>query len=43
MCYASNHKWQTASDKTLGEKENYKYLSTMEADSIKQGEMKEKI
>ena len=29
--------------RTLGEKENYKYLGILEADSIKQVEMKEKI
>ena len=29
--------------RTLGEKETYKYLCTLEADTIKQVEMKEKI
>ena len=29
--------------KTLGEKETYKYLGILEADNIKQREMKEKI
>ena len=29
--------------RTLGEKETYKYLGTLEADTIKQVEMKEKI
>ena len=29
--------------KMLGEKENYKYLGILEADTIKQAEMKEKI
>ena len=29
--------------KVLGEKENYKYLGILEADTIKQAEMKEKI
>ena len=27
----------------LGEKENYKYLGTLEADTIKQAEIKEKL
>ena len=53
MCQASNENWQTTSDKmelpnqdklrTLGEKETYKYLGILEADTIKQVEMKEKI
>ena len=30
-------------DRTLGEKETYKYLGIVEADTIKQVEMKEKI
>ena len=29
--------------RALGEKENYKYLRILEADSIKQAEIKEKI
>ena len=29
--------------KTLGEKETYKYLGILEADTIKQAEMKEEI
>ena len=29
--------------RTLGEKETYKYLGILEADTIKQAEMKEKI
>ena len=29
--------------RTLGEKENYKYLGILEADMIKQTEMKEKV
>ena len=54
MYYANNEKLQTTpgggmehsnQDKirTLGEKEPYKYLGILEADSIKQVEMKEKI
>ena len=29
--------------RTIGEKETYKYLAMLEANSIKQGEMKKKI
>ena len=54
MCHASNEKRQTTpygrngitksrQIRTLGEKETYKYLSILAADSIKQEEMKEKI
>ena len=52
MRHASNEKWQTTDGmeppnqdkiKTLGEKETYKYLGMLEADTIKQVEMKEKI
>ena len=54
MCYASNEKRQTTPDgwmeqpnqdkiRTLGEMETYKYLDILEADTIKQVEMKEKI
>ena len=50
MSHASNEKWQTTPDswngtaksRTLGEKETYKYLGILEADTIKQVEMKEK-
>ena len=42
-----DEKWQTtpSQDKirTLGEKETYKYLDILEADTIKQVEMKDKI
>ena len=51
MCNASNEKWQQViwltecqdNIRTLGEKETYKYLSILEADIIKQVEMKGKI
>ena len=54
MFHASNEKWQTRSNwlngttksskiRTLGEKNTYKYLGVLEADSIKQVAMKNKI
>ena len=55
MCHASNEKRQTTPDgrgmelpnkdkiRTLGENETYKYLGILEANTIKQVEMKEKI
>ena len=54
MCHACNEKWQRHltdgmelpnQDKirTLGENETYKYLGILEADTIKQVEMKDKI
>ena len=54
MCHASNKKWQTTSNwrngttksnkiRKLEEKETYKYLGILEADTIKQVEMKGKI
>ena len=53
MCHASNGKQQTICDgmklpnqdkiRTLREKGTYKYLGILEADTIKQVEMKEKI
>ena len=54
ICYVSNEKLQMTHDgrsrttesvviRTLGEKETYKYLGDLEADTIKQVEMKEKI
>ena len=54
MCYASNEKRQTKPDRrngtpksnkirTFGKKETYKYLGILEADTIKQVEMKEKL
>ena len=52
MCHAGYEKWQTTPDRrngttkdkirTLGKKETYKYWSILEADTIKQMEMKEK-
>ena len=54
MCHASNENRQTTPDRwngmtnqekirMLGEKETYKYLGILEADTIKQVEMKENI
>ena len=54
MCHASHEKWQMTYDwrnglpnqdktRTLGENETYKYLGILEADTIKQVEMKDKI
>ena len=54
MCHASNEKWQTTYDwrngttksdkiRTLGEKDTYKYLGLLEADTIKQVEKKTKF
>ena len=54
MCHARQEKWQTTYDwgmelpnydkiRTLGENETYKYLSILEADTIKQVEMNDKI
>ena len=52
MCYASNKKWQTTEGmdlpsqnkiRTPGGKETYKYLGILEADTIKQVKMKEKL
>ena len=52
MCHANNEKRKTTngerhrttkSKKNLREKETYKYLGILEADIIKQAEMKEKI
>ena len=51
MCDANNEKWKTTNDgrkelpnqekiRTLGEKEAYKYLGKLEADTIKHVEMK---
>ena len=51
MCYAHKEKWQTTEKieqpnqeriRTLGEKENYKYMETLKLESIKEAEMKEK-
>ena len=50
MCHTNNEKRETTHDernettkiRTLGEKETYKYLGILEADTIKQVEMKEK-
>ena len=52
MCHANNEKWHLTDGiellnqdkiRTLGEKETYKYLSILEADTIKQVKMKEII
>ena len=54
MCHACNEKWQTTRNwgngttksrqiRTLGEKESYKYSGIVEADTIKQIEMKDKF
>ena len=54
MRHSCNEKWQTTHDgrsrttksriiRTLGEKEAYKYLGILEADTIKQVEKKEKF
>ena len=54
MCHACYEKWQTTYDwrngtpnhdkiRTFGEKETYRYLGILEADTIKQVEMKDKI
>ena len=49
VCNACNEKWQMTSNwqdgtrQTLGENETYKYLGILEADTIKQAEIKEKI
>ena len=54
MCRAYNEKRKTTNDgrnrttksrkiRTLGEKETYKYLGILEADTIKHAKMKEKI
>ena len=55
LCNACNEKWQTANKdkiktlpnkdkiKTLAENETYKYLGILEADTIKQVKMKDKI
>ena len=49
MCHDNNQKHKTTSDgrnklpnpdKTLGEKETYRYLEILEADTIKHAEMK---
>ena len=53
MCLAHNEKWEKRNNwknrttnqesiTMLGEKENYKYLGMLEADTIKQAEIKEK-
>ena len=49
MCHSSNEKWQNdrmelpnREIRTLREKETYKYLGVMEADTIKHMEKKEK-
>ena len=54
MCHVHNEKLEKRSSRsndvpkqerirTLGEEENYKYLDMLEADTIKQAEMKEKM
>ncbi len=52
MCHANNEKQKMTERielpnqekiRTLGEKETYKYLGILEADTIEQVEMKEKI
>ena len=52
MCHASHEKWQTTDGielpnqdkiRMLGENETYKYLGILEADTIKQVEIKDKI
>ena len=53
MYHADNEKWKKTTEvielpnlqriRTLGEKKNYKYLGILEADTIKQVEMKEKV
>ena len=54
MCYANNEKRKTTNDgriritksrkiRTPGKKETYKYLGILEADKIKQSEMRENI
>ena len=54
MCHAHSEKWKRQimevtelpnmkRIRTHGEKENYKYLGILEADTIKQAEMKEKF
>ena len=46
MCNACNEKWQLPNQdkiRTLAENKNYKYLGILEADTIKQVEMKGKI
>ena len=55
MCHANNEKQETQhlmdimellnqeKIRTLGEKESYKYLEILEADTIKQMEMKKKL
>ena len=54
LCNACNEKWKTTPNwrigttksrkiRTLAEKETYKYLGILEADTIKQVEMKNKI
>ena len=48
MCHVCNEKWQTTSNWQNGttksrEKETYKYLGILDADIIKQVQMKDKI